>query len=80
MGPIEKYLEKVFDFLLKNSWMKAFFFIKEIQYTFHSIHKVNLKILYEKEVRLTWDNFHTPQPAAKNSWWNGIYLAILQIY
>jgi len=29
--------------------------------------KLNLKVLYEKEIRLTWDN-----------WWNGIYVAILQ--
>jgi len=46
--------------------------------TINSIKKLNLKVLYEKEVRLTWDNSHTPQQQAKYSWWNGIYVAILQ--
>jgi len=46
--------------------------------TINSIEKLNLKILYEKEVRLTWDNSHTPQPLAADTWWNGIYIAILQ--
>ena len=46
--------------------------------TFNSIQKLNLKVLYEKEVRLTWDNSHTPLDQAKDTWWNGIYIAILQ--
>ena len=46
--------------------------------TINSIQKLNLKVLYEKEIRLTWNNSHTPQPQAKNTWWNGIYVAILQ--
>ena len=46
--------------------------------TLNSIQKLNLKVLYEKEIRLTWDNSHTPQPQAKDTWWNGIYVAILQ--
>ena len=46
--------------------------------TINSIQKLNLKVLYEKEVRLTWDNSHTPQPQASQTWWNGIYVAILQ--
>jgi len=46
--------------------------------TKHSIQKLNLKVLYEKEIRLTWDNSHTPQPQARDTWWNGIYVAILQ--
>ena len=46
--------------------------------TIDSIKKLNLKVLYEKEVRLTWDNSHTPNPQAKDTWWNGIYIAILQ--
>jgi hypothetical protein len=46
--------------------------------TINSIQKLNLKVLYEKNIRLTWDNSHTPQPQAKDTWWNGIYVAILQ--
>ena len=48
--------------------------------TINSIQKLNLKILFEREIRLTWDNSHTPQPLAKNTWWNGIYVAVLQKY
>ena len=40
--------------------------------------QLNLKILYEKEIRLTWDDTHTPFDIARNSWWNGIYITILQ--
>jgi hypothetical protein len=46
--------------------------------TFRSIQNLNLKVLYEKEVRLTWDNTHTPIDQAKATWWNGLYIAILQ--
>ncbi len=46
--------------------------------TMHSISKLNLKILYEKEIRLTWDNSHSPGQLGKDTWWNGIYVAILQ--
>ena len=46
--------------------------------TVESIEKLNLKVLYEKEIRMTWDNSHTPHPLANNTWWNGIYIAILQ--
>lgn len=46
--------------------------------TINSIQKLNLKVLYEKEIRLTWDNSHTPLVEAKYTWWNGIYVAILQ--
>ena len=46
--------------------------------TIRSIQKLKLKVLYEKEIRLTWDNSHTSQPKAKDTWWNGIYVAILQ--
>ena len=46
--------------------------------TMNSIKKLNLKVLYEREIRLTWDNSHTPVSIAKDSWWNGIYVAILQ--
>ena len=46
--------------------------------TFDGIKKLNLKVLFEKEIRLTSDDSHTPQPEATNTWWNGIYVAILQ--
>jgi len=46
--------------------------------TYKSIQQLQLKILYEKELRLTWDNSHTNQPLAKDTWWNGLYVAILQ--
>ena len=46
--------------------------------TIYSIKDLSLKILYEKEVRLTSDNSHTPDLEAKRTWWNGIYIAILQ--
>jgi hypothetical protein len=46
--------------------------------TINSIQNLNLKVLYENEIRLTWDDSHTPQPEASNTWWNGIYVAILQ--
>jgi hypothetical protein len=42
------------------------------------IQKLNLKVMYEKEIRLTWDNSHTPIRIAEHTWWNGIYVAILQ--
>ena len=43
--------------------------------TVNSIQKLNLKVLYEKEIRLSWDEKTTHE---KNTWWNGIYVAILQ--
>jgi hypothetical protein len=46
--------------------------------TINAIQNLNLKVLYENEIRLTWDESHTPQPEACNTWWNGIYVAILQ--
>jgi len=46
--------------------------------TFNSFKNLNLKVLYEKEVRLTNDGTHTSFPLAPNTWWNGIYVAVLQ--
>jgi hypothetical protein len=43
--------------------------------TMNSIKKLNLKVLYEKEIRLSTDNSTTH---GKDTWWNGIYVAILQ--
>jgi beta-1,4-mannosyl-glycoprotein beta-1,4-N-acetylglucosaminyltransferase len=48
------------------------------QGTLEAIKALNLKVLYKKELRLTWNNEHTPQPQAKDTWWNGIYIAILE--
>lgn len=46
--------------------------------TNQAIEKLNLKKLWEKEIRLTWDGGHTPIEIARESWWNGMYVAILQ--
>jgi len=43
-----------------------------------SIEQLNLKVLYEKEIRLTWDESHTALPESAETWWNGIYVAILE--
>ena len=43
-----------------------------------AIEKNNLKVLYEKEVRMTLDNSHTPSEIAKDTWWNGIFICILK--
>lgn len=42
------------------------------------IRKCNLKVLYQKEIRLTSDNSHTPHPEADTTWWNGMCVYILQ--
>ena len=46
--------------------------------TLNSIKKLNLKVLYEKEIRLTFDNSVTLEPELSKTWWNGIYVVILQ--
>jgi len=46
--------------------------------TMDSFKKLNLKVLYEREVRLTFDNSVTPEPDRSKTWWNGIYVAILR--
>jgi len=46
--------------------------------TYDSIKKLNLSVLYEKEIRLTDNNSHTAEPIARETWWNGIYVAVLQ--
>jgi hypothetical protein len=49
--------------------------------TKEAISKLNLKILYEREVRTTLDNTHPYQPSLKvphPSWHNGIYVAVIQ--
>lgn len=46
--------------------------------TIDSIEKLGLEVLYEKEIRLTWNNEHTTLDIAHNTWWNGIYVAVLK--
>lgn len=46
--------------------------------TIQAIKNLNLKIKYEKEIRLTFDNSHTPIDIAKATWWNGTYIVILE--
>jgi len=45
--------------------------------TRNAIKDLNLTILYEKEIKLTNDGSTTPLDIAKNTWWNGIYIAVL---
>jgi len=45
--------------------------------TRRSIETLKLYVLYEKEIRMTHDNSHTPLDIARETWWNGIYVAIL---
>ena len=46
--------------------------------TYDAIQHLKLSVLYEKDIRLTSDNTHTPVHIARESWWNGIYVAILK--
>lgn len=46
--------------------------------TKEAIQKLNLTILYEKEIILTSDGSTTPEPLLSQTWWNGIYIVILQ--
>lgn len=46
--------------------------------TLNSIKDLNLIVLYEKEIRLTWDDTHTEDTNLLNAWWNGMYVCILQ--
>jgi hypothetical protein len=46
--------------------------------TKNAIEKLNLKVLHKIEIRLTYNDSHTPINIAKTTWWNGIYVAILQ--
>jgi hypothetical protein len=46
--------------------------------TTKAIENLGLNVLYEKEIRLTWDNSHTPFDVAAKTWWNGIFISILQ--
>jgi hypothetical protein len=43
-----------------------------------AINELKLNILYEKEIRLTNDNSHSDVSITKHTWWNGLYVCILQ--
>ena len=66
-------LDDVFIYIVDDwNWV-------DVRYgTKHAIRDLNLIVLYEKEIRLTQDETHTPQPLASETWWNGIYVAILK--
>tara|TARA_B110000037_G_scaffold31989_1_gene38455 strand:- start:3930 stop:4607 length:678 start_codon:yes stop_codon:yes gene_type:complete len=40
--------------------------------TYRAIEEAKLEILYKKEIRLTFDDSHTPAPERQNTWWNGL--------
>lgn len=46
--------------------------------TMNAINQLKLNVLYQKQIRLTSDNSHTPEQEAKTTWWNGIFVAILE--
>jgi len=48
------------------------------QGTYDAIRDLNLKNLWSHEIRLTDNNTHTPSEIAHKTWWNGIYICILQ--
>lgn len=66
-------LDDIFIFIVDDwNWQ----FIRDG--TQDGIEKCNLKVLYQKEIRLTWDDSHTPESEAKTNWWNGMSVFILQ--
>jgi hypothetical protein len=46
--------------------------------TMSAIKQLKLKTVFQKEIRLTKDDSHTPWPLCAETWHNGIYVAILQ--
>ena len=45
----------------------------------HSFNKLNLSVLYDKQIRTTDDDSHPPWGSEKQQQWhNGIYVAILK--
>jgi hypothetical protein len=43
-----------------------------------SISDLNLTILFEKEIKLTYNDSHTPMDQARETWWNGQYIAVVR--
>lgn len=46
--------------------------------TMNAIRDLGLKVHYKREIRMTWDNTHTPFDIAGRTWWNGIFVAVLE--
>ena len=46
--------------------------------TMDAIKEFKLDILWSREIRLTQNNEHTPNAEAKETWWNGIGVFLLQ--
>ena len=46
--------------------------------TWDAIYELGYTVLYQKEIRLTTDNSHTPLEEAKAGWWNGVTGFVLQ--
>lgn len=68
-----KCLDDIFIFIVDDwNWKDVRDGTKE------SIEKLNLIILFDKEIKLTNDDSHTPPDIAKQTWHNGIYFCILQ--
>ena len=45
--------------------------------TLAAIKELNLEVKWSHEIQLTFDGSHTPQPLARMTWWNGIFMAVL---
>lgn len=68
-----KCLDDTFIFIVDDwNWKKV------RDGTASAIRDLKLKVLYQKEIRMTWDDTHTEQVLGARTWWNGIYVAILQ--
>lgn len=66
-------LDDIFIFVVDDwNWKKV------RQGTIKAMRDRNVALLYEKEIRLTQDDSHTPMDIAKRTWWNGMYVAVLQ--
>lgn len=46
--------------------------------TYRAIEEAKLEILYKKELRLTFDDSHTPSPERENTWWNGLAIFLFR--
>jgi hypothetical protein len=66
-------LDDIFIFIVDDwNWEKV------RKPTYDSIKDLNLTILFEKQVRHTYDDSVTPEPTLSTEWWNGIYIAVLK--
>ena len=46
--------------------------------TFDAIRDLKLTNVWNKEIRLTYNNKHTPPEIAHKTWWNGCYICVLK--